>query len=354
MNIKIKNRKIHISIPHLAAFLLIYIGNILLFLIFRGYTFLVTWFVFTALVPCSFCMAWQLAAYVQDSIFTEKETSVPNEAVEIIFSIQNRSFLCALKSTWYLNIGNSFYDTFDDHKLILAIPPHGKKQFPMSVTMTELGRIVFACKEYSVCDLLGIISVHSDCDIESCLFILPQSGHTLQMSVPEGHFGIAELSESSRKGNDHSEVSDIRAYRAGDRLKDIHWKLSARNRELMVKERISLSGSEHVLLLNLPHDKSDAERLLTESYHQLIELLDTHLTIRLLVWNQNLFSFDSYSVGSQEELNTAYCQIYDTRLPARSSSLLRQYMRNCYPQLENYLCVTKREDTVQLEIWVNG
>lgn len=354
MNTETTNPKIHISALHLAAFLLIYIINLLLYLIFRGYTFLVTWMILTALLPCSFCMAWKLASHIEGCIYTGKETARPGETVEVMISVRNHSLFCALKSTWYLNIGNSFYGTFDDYKLILAISPRGKKQFPLSVTMTELGRIVFACKEYSVSDLLGIFSIHSVCAMESCLSILPQTENKVQTALPEAPSGVAELSESSRKGNDHSEVSDIRTYRVGDRPKDIHWKLSARNRELMVKERVSVSGSEHVLLLNLPHQKTDAEKLLTEGYQQIRELLDTRLTIRLLVWNQNLFSFENYSVGCPEELKNAYCQIYCTNLQSHSSNLLRRYMKNCYPQLNSYLCVTQKENTVQLEIWVNG
>lgn len=354
MNLRIKDKKVHISIPHLAVFLLVYSINILLFLIFRGYTFLLIWMFLTALVPCSFFMAWRLSSNVKVSIYTEKETASPGDPVEVTVSIHNRSYFCALKSTLYLHIGNSFYDTSDEHRLILAISPHGTNRFPMTVTMTDLGRIVFTCKEYRICDLLGILSIGLDCAVESSLFILPQSGNTMQTSIPKAHSGVAELSESSRKGNDHSEINDIRTYRTGDRPKDIHWKLSARNRELMVKERVSLSGSEHVLLLDLPSGKSSAEKLLTEGCRQMTELLNSHLMIRLLVWNQNLFSFDSYSVGTPEELNAAYCQIYQTRLSERNSSLLRQYMRNCYPLLESYLCITLQEDTVRLEIWING
>ncbi len=354
MNIRIRDKKVHISVLHLAAFMLVYIINILLFLIFRGYTFLLTWIFLTALVPCSFFTAWRLASSVEGYMIIEKETASPGELVEVIVSIHNSSYFCALKSIWHLNIGNSFYDTSDDHRLILSIPPRGDNRFPMTVTMTELGRIVFTCRKYNVCDLLGILSICSDCAMESCLFILPQSGNTVPAAIPEAPSGVAEFSESSRKGNDHSEVSDIRTYRIGDRPKDIHWKLSARNRELMVKDRISLSGSEHVLLLDLPSDKNGAEKLLTEGWHQITELLNSHLIIRLLVWNQNLFSFDGYSVGSPEDLVEAYCQIYQTMLSYRSSSLLRQYMRNCYPLLESYLCITQKKDTVRLEIWING
>ena len=159
MNIRIRDKKVHISVLHLAAFMLVYIINILLFLIFRGYTFLLTWIFLTALVPCSFFTAWRLASSVEGYMIIEKETASPGELVEVIVSIHNSSYFCALKSIWHLNIGNSFYDTSDDHRLILSIPPRGDNRFPMTVTMTELGRIVFTCRKYNVCDLLDLLGL---------------------------------------------------------------------------------------------------------------------------------------------------------------------------------------------------
>lgn len=354
MDIERKNKKIHISVLHLAAFLLVYLSAVLLFLIFRGYTFLVLWLTLTALVPGSFYLVWRLAGQVEGLILIEQETARPGETVEIVISVRNSSYFFALRSVWFLTIGNSFYETSDKHRLLLAIPPRRTRRFPMQVTVTDLGRTVFACQEYDVCDLLGIFSIHADCIMEGCLCILPSPKPVMPALVSEAHSGVAELSESSRKGNDHSEISDIRTYRAGDRPKDIHWKLSARNKELLVKERVSLAGSEHVLLLDLPHTKAEAEQLLTEGYHLIRQLLDAHLTIRLLVWNQQFFSFESSSVGCLAELDRAYCRIYCTRLSDCSSALLQKYMQNCYPLLESYLYVTQSEGAARLEVIFNG
>ncbi len=348
------NKKVHISFLHLAAFLLLYAINLLLFLAFRGYFFLIMGIILTTLVPFSFYTAWRLTDQIQTSVIIEKETARPGEECKVTFTVKNQGFFCALRGTWLLTVGNSFYQTFDGRKLLLAIPPHGKKQFQMTVTMTDLGRIVFACKEFFITDLLGIFAVHADCAIESCLYILPDPSPAAQITMPETYSGVAELSESQRKGYDHSEISDIRTYRAGDRPKDIHWKLSARQRELMVKERVSLSGSEHILLLDLPAEKIKAEKLLTESFHQIEGLLDRHMTIRLLIWNNHVFSFESYSCGCTEELETAFCEIFHTDLFSHASDLLRQYMKNCYPQLDSYMCMALNEDTTQLEICING
>lgn len=348
------NKKVHISILHLAAFLLVYAINLLLFLAFRGYFFLVMGIIFTALVPFSFYTAWRLTDHVAAVITADKECARPEEAVEIIFTVKNTSVLCALRTTWFLTVGNSFYETFDKQKLLLSIPPRGQKQFPMSVSMTELGRITFSCKEFHITDFLGIFAIRSDCVTESCIFILPQTDSAIEAAIPETYSGAAELAESKAKGNDYSEVSDIRTYRVGDRPKDIHWKLSAKQQELMVKERVSLSGSEHILLLDLPNEKKNAEKLLTESYHQVKAMLDRHMAIRLLVWNNRLFSFESYSCSGLAELETAFCEIFRTNLLSHNSDMLQQYMKNCYPQLESYMCMTCHENSAQLEIYING
>ena len=56
--------------------------------------------------------------------------------------------------------------------------------------------------------------------------------------------GMSESEESQAKGNDFAEITDVREYRPGDRIKDIHWKLSAKKETLMVKERTSVAQSQ--------------------------------------------------------------------------------------------------------------
>lgn len=349
-----KNKRIRISASHLAAFVLLYGINILLFFALRGYFFLLTWFLLTLLVPCSFYMAWRLADFVEGKIAITHKAVRPEESVCVVVSVTNTSFLCALHSTWKLLVGNSFFQTCDEQKLLLSIPPRGTKQFPMTVSVTDLGRIAFTCTEYVLADLLGIFLIHAKCSAEDYLFVLPQGEEMTPRPLPEAYAGAAELTESTRKGSDHSEVSDIRTYVPGDRPRDIHWKLSARQRELMVKERVSLSGSEHVLLLDLPADKTKTLRLLTESYLSIIGMFEMRMTIRLLVWNQRLFTFDAYSCGDIAELDSAFCELFSLDLASRSSDRLHTYMSNCYPQLPEYMCLSEQDNTIQMEICTNG
>lgn len=359
MDAKTKQKKsVQLSPSHLTVFLLIYLGDILLFLALRGYFFLVMGIFFTVSVPLSLCMAWFLAEHITSSIACELPSGEhairQSEQALILFSMTNTSWLCALNGTWLLSAGNSFYGTSNQQKLQLSIPPHGKKQFQLTVTVTDLGRIAFTCRKFWITDLFGIFMIHTDCSTECDFFVLPKTDDIVDLKLPDAYSGAAELSESQRKGSDYTEVSDIRTYVPGDRPRDIHWKLSARQGELMVKERVSLSGSEHILLLELPPEKEQAEKLLKDGYHKIKGLMANHMAVRLLVWNNPTFTFEAYSCTSVDELEAAYCEIFQTDLLSHSSGLMQQYMKNCFPQLESYLCLTQREDTVQLEMYVNG
>ena len=144
INNQIGKKRVRISLLHLLAFLIAYIIHILLCLAFRSYFFLLMVVLFTVLVPLSFWVAWRLTDFVTGMIIFENETVRQGEETEVVFRIANSSWLCALRGTWLLTIGNSFYQTFDSQKLLLSVPPHGNKRYQMTVTLMNLGRIVFA------------------------------------------------------------------------------------------------------------------------------------------------------------------------------------------------------------------
>lgn len=347
-------KRIRISVLHLTVFLFVFFFNILLFSAFRSYFFLICMVVLTLFSALSFSMAWLLAEDTEATVTAEKETLRQGEKTDVIFTVTNRGFFCALRGAWFLTAGNSFYQSFDDEKLLLSLPPRSQKRLKMTVVLTDLGQVVFTCNRFFITDLLGIFEIHADCAADCMIFVLPRLEESAQKQLPDAYAGTAQLSESTKKGNDYSEVSDIRTYAPGDRPRDIHWKLSARHMELMVKERISLSGSEHILLLDLPDERRSAEQLLKEGYQIIHALITGHRTVRLLVWNAPLSAFENYSCADEEELEKAFCEIFRTDLLSHCSDMLRQYMKNCYPQSDSYLCVTKKEETVQLEICING
>ena len=66
--------------------------------------------------------------------------------------------------------------------------------------------------------------------------------------------------EKERSGDDPSEIFQIREFRPGDRMQQIHWKSSARSGELMTKEYSMPCGCKVLLLLELSQKEGGAKR----------------------------------------------------------------------------------------------
>ena len=64
-----------------------------------------------------------------------------------------------------------------------------------------------------------------------------------------------EVYAVNRKGDDPTEIYDIHKYQEGDQLKNIHWKLSARYQDILVKDNAMLVGE--VINLYVSFDDND-------------------------------------------------------------------------------------------------
>lgn len=69
----------------------------------------------------------------------------------------------------------------------------------------------------------------------------------------------AQEFSQQRRGDDPSEIYQVREYRERDSLKDIHWKLSAREEELMVKERGFPLGCVILIYIDYRKTKQSAD-----------------------------------------------------------------------------------------------
>ena len=119
------------------------------------------------------------------------------------------------------------------------------------VTLHHAGSYVFRVRRVRVYDWLGwfylVKWVRADAQVQ----ILPKVEHlAVQLSFAVRNFsGESEIYDDLRGGDEASETFQIRAYQPGDRLQNIHWKLSAKSEDLIVRERGLAKGCPVVLLI---------------------------------------------------------------------------------------------------------
>lgn len=120
----------------------------------------------------------------------------------------------------------------------LRIPStHTKNRYELEFRPVSCGEEHIICREMVCYDIFGITSVRLKPMTEQMIVVVPQSVpiQLLEGPVPSG-INEGEMNDYRKRGNDFSEVFDLREYQPGDDARIIHWKLSSKFEELIVKE----------------------------------------------------------------------------------------------------------------------
>lgn len=104
------------------------------------------------------------------------------------------------------------------------------------------GQIQIDCESCALLDVFRLFSMPVEHNkINSCI-IYPSKVH-VQLGILEGNKGIVDYEGvvQNKKGHDLSEIYDIRKYEPGDDVRSIHWKLSQKIGDIVIREASNLS-----------------------------------------------------------------------------------------------------------------
>ncbi len=99
-----------------------------------------------------------------------------------------------------------------------------------------------------VVDLFGLFRFHKTPDARTAaLTVLPRP---FDIDKPRFLLGEEGATALSRTQEDYTSPADVRAYRPGDAMKRVHWKLSSRRRELIVRQFETPAPPDTLILLD--------------------------------------------------------------------------------------------------------
>ena len=261
-----------------------------------------------------------------------------------------------------------------------GVRPSGEAGFSSAerfVRSGEAGRDVSSQEKKTT----GITSIPAGWISKAEFVTLPPVGIGHAPDAESVSSGMTEVEESNRRGSDFSEVSDIREYTPGDRLRDIHWKLSARQEEWMVKIRTQMAGLELTVVVAPEEElntgrtvdtqevkktsrgfmkrESDMsyveeppglpERILMYTYQELRVWTEGETDIRLLAYSATSGGFDSFTLANPADVDRAFEEILSMPVSARIPSGtgpagLDAILNNLYPFLGGYIRFGRMEN----------
>ena len=288
-----------------------------------------------------------------DTYIGNKETPY-----QITILVKNRSILPIPKVKLNLAYRNCFMTTSRKEVLVTAVDGHGEVKLTMSARSEYCGISEFKITKAYLLDYLGLWRFRKKCFDQVTITILPNLTLIERKLAAENPNVLVESEVFSgvKSGDDASELFGIREYEQGDKMNRIHWKLSLKQEELMVKQfglPINCAVAIMVDFESLPGDSSisvvDAllEALLSVSVSMILQE-----QIHYVIWyDHRIHSCQRIRIEKEEDIYEAISMLYLSNPYGMEHSLIQyhdaHYGNDQYTNIY-YLTSSMKEETISL------
>ena len=186
---------------------------------------------------------------------------------------------------------------------------------------SHCGMVTCTLSHPRICDLLGLFSVHPKAPPTAQLLVLPRPVEPEELpQLPQGGRESAGL--RPRPGGGPGEDYDLRGYRPGDPMRTVHWKLSSKWDELVVRETLEDQQVALVLTFDLFGAPETLDALFDRLY-ALSRLLIGRGQPHYIQWaHPESGQPQSHLIDGQRAFLACLVHIFSTPAPAQGKSIL--------------------------------
>jgi hypothetical protein len=244
--------------------------------------------------------------YGQD---TDKKFVTKGDKVNFIFSINNEDFFLYpyIRVTFY-GSKTIFANQFQVKNFSLF--PFRGKSFGLELQCNYRGNYEIGINSVEIEDFLGLFKFKYNVFEPKYVTVYPRIV-SLDRFFLKTDFMSESHSVLNSKNEDMSTIEDIRKYAYGDSLKRIHWKLTARSRNLMVKKFQSTSETSALMILDLHKNSyNNGENIIIED--KVIESIVSVLHYCLYNWIPvNLIYYSGRVINVHAKNHLMFNEIYE-------------------------------------------
>lgn len=248
-------------------------------------------------------------------VYSDKTSVGKNLPVDVYFGVENKSMIPVDELKIGIKIHNYFYENTEEYTIIAATVPKKYRSTKISLSGVYCGRIMAEAVSMNICDMFGLFTFTKEISNIKEISIMPSKQEKYE-GVDLSVLGSADDEEIQYiKGDDVSQISQIRDYIPGDRLQNIHWKLSAKSRELQVKE-FSMPYSEDVILLLEFYINAEQpevfDELIETMYAFSVDLIRQGRKFTVMYHGNESYELESMDVFNEDDLGTVINELYFT------------------------------------------
>lgn len=229
------------------------------------------------------------------------------DTAEIKTVFHNSSFFPVASASGDLNVHNALTGTDLNRPIRCPVSGRGSDEVQVFAEGVETGQMYITLNNLSTRDLFGLVEFPSTHRLRRVVLVEPDHIPT-EVNVSEvreteadsEHFSLLE------PGRDVSETFDVRPYVPGDEARAVHWKLSAKSGDLVVRRFVKPINYSVVLLVELAETTPSAlESCVCYAANFSGGLLDTGVMHTFAWLDGGTEEYCSYNVSSYEDLDAA-------------------------------------------------
>ncbi len=167
------------------------------------------------------------------------------------------------KAMFYISIEN----TWNHRKKLLRQKISGEECHTFELVLHQAGYYEISVKKAHIYDWFGIFRWSKRIREVVTVVVLPAfyPANIRLTDAARNFVGDADVYDTVKSGDDAGEILKLREFRDGDKIKNIHWKLSAKADQLIVRENSMPRACSTVLMLDRVSDRNSDAFLITIS-----------------------------------------------------------------------------------------
>lgn len=155
-------------------------------------------------------------------------------AVSVSAELRNDGFFPALRVFVPIQVKNDLTGEWKQFEIILSAGAKSSQTSEFLLDSAYCGRLSIQADKVWLMDYFGFLPVKAALTASAKTTVLPDMFPSEVNLIPAP--AVSDEGAENRRGQDRSEVYQLREYRPGDDVRQIHWKLSSKLDELIWKE----------------------------------------------------------------------------------------------------------------------
>lgn len=233
---------------------------------------------------------------------------------ELTVIFDNKLYIPSVGCKVTFDLSNDFYEKVKTITVDIPVKGYGENKITVPLTSGESGYITAGNPRIIIEEMFGILSTKGSYDVSEKYMVMPSM---VDVGEVDDIISVSDDSEEllTEKGEDTSEIADIREYIPGDRMQRIHWKLTMKTEEMMVKEYAKNYDIQFCVVLDFAYgpDDNNIDELLDDTYSLLEMLSNDNEQFVFCHINSEHNGLMSHVIRSEVDIIDAFSELYYIR-----------------------------------------